>query len=57
MEVANEPPNNASIEKKTETAIYSLILKWNSPSVTQDSFIATQNFMQLHAIDIFMKIH
>ena len=30
-------------------------LNWNSPSVPHDSFIDTQNFMQLVSMDISMK--
>ena len=37
--------------------LYNQSLKWNSPSVAQDTFIATKNFMQLISIDISMKTH
>ena len=33
------------------------VLNWNSPSVPHDSFIDTQNFMQLVSMDISMKKH
>ena len=43
-------------ERGSKNGIFPLFLvKWHSPSVTPNSFIATQNFMQLISIDISMK--
>ena len=35
----------------------SILLKWNSPSITKDSIIDFQNFLILISVDISIKIH